>query len=367
MSDKPVTKIVGDEVEKYIETNTSLLTWLKEGSLIVACEGATDLDMEVSAGMGRKLMAACNMAPKLQKALLRSSEDNGWDKFKTVFHSTAKNLAAKITLKVSNDVLVGVVPQGFEIRNMKQVKKVFSAAFAADPKLNLMHEFYSHDDIVLVIEYKGVKTELDGQKYTAGVVFSYSTVGNYGPSFAPCLIPAQDNKKVSFALPTINDNLIFYPDSFSLLEEDDKFVGRTVKECADSACAMAARWDSQMDKALSVFEYERLMKAFLNQGDTTPEYQMLNRMAQIYEAHNITDGRPSKDWLKTAWSGTTVREFLNVAFDVPVDYTYRHTPIYEVATILESSFNLDSVANNRIKALEKLSWDGETSQSAEAA
>lgn len=341
----------GDAAEGFVIARTSDLDWVSAESLVIG-----DEDYIVSKGMANRLCAFLNLSGKVKQRLI--GEDEHWAKFKKIFSGVANTLNDPIVLKIVNGEIVGIVPAAFDRRTNDYLRgKVLPRMNGKKGLKQVFAEFTDNDTTVVYICKDLPELDFAGQKWHHGVTFSFSTVGSYGPMLAPTLVPATLNPFI-LSLPTSMEEITFYADSMTQFESELD-AAHVAQSCAVACGAMAERWESALDKDLSLFEFERLMNGLLSNKDTQPEFQLIGRMAQAYDAHGITSdsGKPTRGWLQTAWSGTKFGDMLSVGLSISYDVSYHFSPTYAIGAQCESPFNLDQVANNRRPSLEKLTWD----------
>lgn len=353
-----VTIVEGNAFEEFMITRSDLLEWAEPETLIIKEVNGEDVDVILPTRMGNRLLSFVNMTSKSKKALTHTKDKDGdeWFKFKRVFGTVCNLLQSQLVFKVSNGEVVGIMPvESLRIAN-STIKGTVLTKINASASFKQAYIYESHDELSVVFRNtKQERVEFAGKEWAPGIVFTHSSTGAYSPYIVPCLVPTELNY-CSYSLVTSLDEVTLYLDETTLFADDLVQKAESVATYAD---ALTKHWGKALKKHLSLLEYEKLMAGFMDAKDTQPEYQLLGRLAQIYDAYGADDENQykNKDWLKTASAGTTFGDFLNVALDIPPsDPSEKFSPIYAVGEMAESTFHLDNIAFPK-RSLDSLTWD----------
>lgn len=348
----------GNGTEKYLITTTGHLEWMEPDLMVI-----DDLDFVMSKQAKSSLAKYLSFTGKLMKLLSNNGEEH--NKFKSIFASIASAQNLEIVAKIENDeetnqpTIMGFFsPRFMRILN-DTLKLEVIPALLNHPNLRLRYSYVNADDATYVFHIEGEESsqvDFAGRKWHPGFVLNNSSIGHYSLSVTPALVPHNSNS--FYSLPFSIDNVILYPDSLEQIKSP-QFVNNCL-EMASWCIKGVVNWNRRLHNSLSVSEYQSLMSNLLPRQDLIPEQKIIGRLALIYDAHNISseDGRPSRQWAKTADSGTLISEFLKVALDIDLESDWECCPVYGVGSLLDNDTDLEGVADNTAASskLDNLDW-----------
>lgn len=349
----------GNGNEQYILTTTGHLEWMEPDLMVI-----DDLDFVISKRAKSMLAKYLNFTNKLMKSITNNGEEH--HKFKGIFASIASTLNLEIVVKVekdaetNEDIIVGFFnPSFFRILNDALNLEVVPALLAHS-QIHLRYKYVSSEDATFVFHLENIENpvllEFAGQKWHPGFVLNNSSIGLYALSVTPALVPHKSNS--FYSLPFSIENVILSPTSW-----EEVTSPQFVNSCLEMAtwCSKGIlNWEKRLNNDLSISEYQSLMSDLLPQQGLIPEQKILNRLALILDAHNINpeEGRPSRQWARTADAGTLVSEFLKVVLEIDLESDWECCPVYGLGYLLDNNTDLEGVADNASAStkLDDLSW-----------